>query len=117
MIRRPPRSTLFPYTRSSDLTGLEEVRQGDLAAPVAFGGALQFTRGPEVREAEIVGDGHRVWNLPTPAVGGNAPAPGGPASGFVRVARLPLAGWDPVGNAPRRRAAGGARQACSRLRW
>src|SRR2546426_6195375 len=24
MIRRPPRSTLFPYTRSSDLTGLDE---------------------------------------------------------------------------------------------
>src|SRR5881296_666083 len=63
-------------------TGLEEVRQGDLAAPVAFGGALQLTRSPEVREAEIVGDGHRVWNLPTPAVGGNAPAPGGPG---VRV--------------------------------
>src|SRR2546430_10456266 len=25
MIRRPPRSTLFPYTRSSDLTGLQAV--------------------------------------------------------------------------------------------
>src|SRR5207302_10364657 len=42
--------------------GLEEVRQGNLAAPVALGGTLQLTRGPEVRKAEIVGDGHRVWN-------------------------------------------------------
>src|SRR5947208_823934 len=40
----------------------------------------------------------------------------GPASGLVRVARPPLAGWDPVGNAPGRRAAGGARQASGPLR-
>src|SRR5207244_10697411 len=59
-------------------TGLEEVRQGNLAAPVAFGGALQLTRGPEVWQGGTWGDGHRVWNLPTPAVEGNAPVPGGP---------------------------------------
>jgi len=34
----------------------------------------------------------------------------------MRVARLPLPGWDPVGEAARRHAAGGARQPGSRLR-
>src|SRR5687767_15612318 len=29
MIRRPPRSTLFPYTRSSDLVGAEVVPQAE----------------------------------------------------------------------------------------
>src|SRR5947208_9233204 len=29
MIRRPPRSTLFPYTRSSDLVGAEDLPQED----------------------------------------------------------------------------------------
>src|SRR5438270_1244 len=67
-----------PVAGAQLATGLEEVRQGNLAAPVALGGTLQLTRGPEVRKAEIVGDGHRVWNLPTPAVGGNAPVAGGP---------------------------------------
>src|SRR5688572_32434789 len=31
MIRRPPRSTLFPYTRSSDLRGVEARRAADQA--------------------------------------------------------------------------------------
>src|SRR5256885_13851893 len=35
MIRRPPRSTLFPTRRSSDLGCVEDV--GDLAHPLTFG--------------------------------------------------------------------------------
>src|SRR5687768_17700714 len=34
MIRRPPRSTLFPTRRSSDLELLEELRAGTIAEPV-----------------------------------------------------------------------------------
>src|SRR2546429_337569 len=52
-----------PVTGAQLGARLQKVRERDLAAPVALGGAFQLTRRPEVGEAEIVGDGHRVWNL------------------------------------------------------
>ena len=40
MIRRPPRSTLFPYTRSSDLRKLYNARKCDRATPCAYASKL-----------------------------------------------------------------------------
>src|SRR3712207_7325662 len=48
MIRRPPRSTLFPYTRSSDLVAIDEVQlAGDLERGHVFTDRLLNLRGSQ----------------------------------------------------------------------
>src|SRR5258705_4366448 len=62
MIRRPPRSTLFPYTRSSDLPGQSRQRPtpvgvGRLAQKVAHQGQLGVARPGQRQAVKQVGEG------------------------------------------------------------
>src|SRR3989475_12790898 len=67
MIRRPPRSTLFPTRRSSDLALIDALRSGHLAAA-----------GLDTMAEEPLPAGHALAALDnvvlTPHVGGSTPA-------------------------------------------
>src|SRR5207245_7757963 len=73
----------LPVRRPQLRAGLEQVGAGQLAAPIALGGALQLAVGAEWREAKVVGDGHRGWESSRddrPGEWVKASAPGRPGS-------------------------------------
>src|SRR2546430_5040358 len=51
MIRRPPRSTLFPYTRSSDLTGLNTATSSSFDITAGVATQLVFSTQPSTTVA------------------------------------------------------------------
>src|SRR5439155_15842795 len=62
MIRRPPRSTLFPTRRSSDLSVHQEVRGSRCERRMKNGGLLHSSRSEE-HTSELQSRGHLVCRL------------------------------------------------------
>src|SRR3954449_3696655 len=88
MIRRPPRSTLFPYTRSSDLVNAAQAAAGPIRPVARLAGAVPPRS--EEHTSELQSHSHLVCRLllaktPSPHRGGGAAArpgdtrPAGPA--------------------------------------
>src|SRR3954449_1130538 len=76
MIRRPPRSTLFPYTRSSDLVNAAQAAAGPIRPVARLAGAVPPRS--EEHTSELQSHSHLVCRLllaksPAAAAGGVEP--------------------------------------------